>query len=591
MGSKHSVKKVEISDKKLIPDSEKETKETDINIENESNNCSTTNNKNKIIEKSPNYINNQPINIIQKEEEKQDVEYFTDIIPEFSFGFYDDTFDPNFLSRIMKKRYLVFFDSKDLREILDNKLKTIARDYPKHYEDLEQPLEEYMKTRQNKVYKENRNIFQSIALRFRFITGNESFNEDIRRKAKRLAFLLSQIKADLQENEDKKVIISLVDPDNYKVLPYTDKILDEIKEKIDSINIKMNNIEEINKSLNLLENQLKLLDNRIENEIENENNKKYTKEIKEIIKSFLAYEIHIKLKEIERACNFKGTEAYKKFISLKSNVNKIIFLNLYSDSSLDQKPFLENILKGKNEYTIIKETKKEKKILLSGMNVEKFIFALKNHFEELQIDLSKLDDDETDNISTNSEEDINFIQKKKSLIKNLEEKNDKNKKDINEINQKMFGHGINIIKNTVENFDGDEKENIKKNKSEDEENKENKENKENNKKEELQINKGKKEIIKKTIKTAEIIGDNIFEINSNYIDKKSLEKKEAVYNYLADENKKLMNLYLLIKKFEKKAKKNKLLNNFTKINGLMISKNIIIEDNELANNYGVDFIY
>ena len=81
MGSKHSVKKVETSDKKLIPDSEKETKETDINIENESNNCSTTNNKNKIIEKSPNYINNEPINIIQKEEEKQDVEYFTDIIP------------------------------------------------------------------------------------------------------------------------------------------------------------------------------------------------------------------------------------------------------------------------------------------------------------------------------------------------------------------------------------------------------------------------------------------------------------------------------------------------------------------------------
>ena len=57
-------------------------------------------------------------------------------------------------------------------------------------------------------------------------------------------------------------------------------------------------------------------------------------EIKKIIKSFFFFFIHIKLKEIERACNFKGTEAYKKFISLKSNVNKIIFLNLYSDSSL-----------------------------------------------------------------------------------------------------------------------------------------------------------------------------------------------------------------------------------------------------------------
>ena len=57
MGSKHSVKKVEISDKKLIPDSEKETKETDINIERESNNCSTTNFKSIIIENPPNYTN------------------------------------------------------------------------------------------------------------------------------------------------------------------------------------------------------------------------------------------------------------------------------------------------------------------------------------------------------------------------------------------------------------------------------------------------------------------------------------------------------------------------------------------------------
>ena len=602
MGSKSSAQKAEICDKKLIPDSETVIKEQNINKKEYQNNSSTTNNKIKIIEEPKNIIDKESAGDISEKEEEEDKkqieEYLNDIFSEFSFDFYDDTLDPNFLSWINSKKDLVFFDSKRLSKILYNKLRVIANEYPKHYEDLKQPLDVYMQKRQNKIYKENRNIFQSIGLRLRFIIGEESFNEDIRRRIKRIAFLLSQINADLKENKDKNVVIFLIDPDNYKVLPFIRKILNEIEEEIDNSNILIDNIEEINKSLNILEDKLNFLYKRIENDKNN------SKEEKKIFKSFLAYKINRWLKDIEKASNFEGTEAEKKLISLKNHVNKIIFQNLDTDSSLDQNPFLGNIFKVKNEYTIIKDTKKEKKILFSGMNVEKFINTLKNHFEELKIDLSKLDD-ESEDINTNSEEDINFIQKKKSIIKNLEEKKDKNKKSIIELNQKMFENGIDIIKNTVENFDVElnEKENNQKkefaNKNEKEEasksidngeaneKKEKNEKEEKNEKIEIKMKKEKKEIIENTFKSVGIIGGNIFQMNKNYIDKKSLEKKEEVYNYLTDENVKLINLYQLIKKYEKKAKKKKHINNYNKLNGLLISKNINSAGNELLNNYGV----
>lgn len=598
MGSKHSSKKVEIVDKKLIPDSENETNDTSISIEEEPNIFTSTKNKNIIIDETQNDIDKNP-----KEEEKQYENCLIDIISQFSFPFYDETFDPNFLSWKNANKNLVFFDSKELRDSLEKKLKEIEVKHKKHYEDLKQPLEEYMKTKQNQIYKENRGFFKSIGLRFKFIFEEESFNEDIRRKAKRIAFLLSQIKAELEEKADKRVIITLMDPYNYKISTITNQILDEIKEKLDNIDIKTYNIEEIEKSLNLLEDKLKLLYNRLENEdcyFDDSDNPKELKDLKKIYKAFLAYEIHIKLKEIEKADNFKGTEAYKKYLSLKSSVNRIIYQNLDSDSSFDQEPFLGIILKEKCEYTIIKDTKKEKKRLFSGMNVEKFINAIKNHFKDQKIDLSKFEEIESEDINTNSEEDINFIQKKKSIIKNLEEKSDKNKKDINNINQKMFGQGIDIINNIVDNFDDDEKENTQKKeisdkknedkkgkqKNEEKENKEIIENQKNNENGKIKIKIGKKEIIEKTSKTARAIGDNIFQINNNYLEKKSIEKKEAVNSFLNEEIRKLMEIYLLINKFEDKAKNNK-----QNLNCIVICKNYNDEGNELMNGYKAEFIY
>lgn len=244
---------------------------------------------------------------------------------------------------------------------LKGKLNEIATSHPKHYEDLRQPLEDYMEKRQTKVYKENRNFFQSIALRWRFITGDEKFNEDIRTKAKRIAFLLSQIKADLNENESRKAIICMIDPDSFIVTPIIEELSEEIYEKIDNINIRLNNTEEIIKSLKILDDEFDSLNERIEDEPEI--SKRSNGYLKKIFKSFLAYEIHLRLEDIQKISISNETEAYKRWKSLKSKVNKIIVQNLDTDSSLDKKPFFGNFLK-KMIIQLLKTQNQKKKYYL-----------------------------------------------------------------------------------------------------------------------------------------------------------------------------------------------------------------------------------
>ena len=539
MGNKQAKKKIAIVEQKTNQNSDKIIEEEPLNE-------ITKKNEKKIIEEKPiNKLDNKTMKEDQMEETKENIENFSyNIIGKFGLDFFGDTLTPDFLYLIGRIQNLVYFDLTSMKDDLEKLLRYIKDNFPKNYEDLEQPLEDYMKTKKNNMFHENRGFFKTAALKMKFIFGKESFNEEVRRRAKRLAYLLMQLYYKIEENKDKNYCLGMIDPIklNVKVFPYS--ILEEINEEIRFINIKRNSIDEIDASLNILNEKFKEVLQNID-EDSNDDNKK-------VLKAFLANEIHKKLKEIEKVSFSKETDTYKKMKSLRSKVNKTILENLDIDSNFDENPFFDEDY----DYTIIKNTKKEKNILLTGDYINKFKAQLKQDFKNLQNSLKKFDKDE---------EEMNFIKKSMDKIEKLENEEDKIMKEINKINQKNFEQGIEIGKNIVANF---------KNKNDKEEEKE---------------KLGEK--LDKTLQTAQKVGDNIFQIKDNIIDKNSLENKEIIINYNKEETKKLIHLHALIEKIESVTNEKKEYNIDGSINGLMICKKINNSENQIINSFNVKIIY
>ena len=539
MGNKQSQKKIVIVEQKTNQNSDKVIEEEPVNE------IAKQNEKIIIDEKPIDKMDNKTMKDGQMEETKKNTENFSyNIIGKFGIDFFGDTLTPDFLYLIGRIQNLVYFDLTSMKDDLEKLLRYIKDNFPKNYEDLEQPLEDYMNTKKNSMFHENRGFFKTAALKIKFIFGKEIFNEEVRNRAKRLAYLLMQLKYKKEENKDKNYCIGMIDPINLKVEVYPYSILEEIKEEIRFINIKRNNIEEIDASLNILNEKFKEVLQNID-EYPNDDNKK-------VLKAFLANEIHKKLKEIEKVSFSKETDTYKKMKSLRSKVNKTILENLDIDSNFDENPFFDEDY----EYTIIKNTKKEKNILLTGDYINKFKAQLKQDFKNLQNSLKKFDKDE---------EEMNFIKKSMDKIEKLENEEDKIMKEINKINQKNFEQGIEIGKNIVANF---------KNKNDKEEEKE---------------KLGEK--LDKTLQTAQKVGDNIFQIKDNIIDKNSLENKEIIINYNKEETTKLMHLHVLIEKIESVTDEKKEYNIDGGINGLMICKKINNSENQIINSFNVKIIY
>jgi hypothetical protein len=539
MGNKQSQKKIVIVEQKTNQNSDKIIEEEPLDE-------ITKKNEKKIIDEKPiNKLDNKTMKEDQMEETKENIENFSyNIIGKFGLDFFGDTLTPDFLYLIGRTQNLVYFDLTSMKDDLEKLLRYIKDNFPKNYEDLEQPLEDYMKTKKNNMFHENRGFFKTAALKMKFIFGKESFNEEVRRRAKRLAYLLMQLYHKIKENKDKNYCLGMIDPINLKVKVFPYSILEEINEEIRFINIKRNSIDEIDASLNILNEKFKEVLQNID-EDSNDDNKK-------VLKAFLANEIHKKLKEIEKVSFSKETDTYKKMKSLRSKVNKTILENLDIDSNFDANPFFDEDY----DYTIIKNTKKEKNILLTGDYINKFKAQLKQDFKNLQNSLKKFDKDE---------EEMNFIKKSMDKIEKLENEEDKIMKEINKINQKNFEQGIEIGKNIVANF---------KNKNDKEQEKE---------------KLGEK--LDKTLQTAQKVGDNIFQIKDNIIDKNSLENKEIIINYNKEETKKLIHLHALIEKIESVTNEKKEYNIDGSINGLMICKKINNSENQIINSFNVKIIY
>ena len=548
MGIFQSSKKEEESDKKLNTESNNIERPTNIKEEDKPKiivHIEKGNIQPKSIKIEPeNGIDLESTEKIQKREEKkhQLAKYPQNLYGRFEFEFYGDIIEPDCIFWDCKRKYYIYFDIYELKNILEEKLMKIEKDFPLNYEDLKQPLEEYMNTMKKTEYVEKLGFWDKVGLRAKFIFSKESFNEELRTRAKKYAYLISQIKGHLAEKEQKndelKIIIAKVDSLTLKIDPCYDPILDEFNKEVKEINIKKDTEQELNDSLKLIKEKYDNLTQYIKDG-EDEN-------IKKILYSFLAYLMNSKLSSIEDSSPQEGSDSFKMMSSLRSQVNRDIIQNIDGEKSRNYFFNKEFILK------VIKDIKKEKNILLTGININTFYTELEKDFKVSRDHLLNFEKDENEKIT---EEDKNkFFKIYMTKVENLENLDNRIEKELNAKNKKMVQDGFGVIEN------------------------------------------GAKGII--NIKTMNVDGtfnagkniiDSSFQVIDTNIEKKLLKKTKYMISYQKDETIRLIKEFDLLEKMRDIIEDENF--EINSINGILISKEIDSLSNPLTDKYSVDKIY
>ena len=481
---------------------------------------------------------------IQKRKEKkhQLVKYPQNLYGRFEFEFYGDIIEPDCIFWDCKRKYYIYFDIYELKNILEEKLMKIEKDFPLNYEDLKQPLEEYMNTMKKTEYVEKLGFWDKVGLRAKFIFSKESFNEELRTRAKKYAYLISQIKGHLAEKEQKndelKIIIAKVDSLTLKIDPCYDPILDEFNKEVKEINIKKDTEQELNDSLKLIKEKYDNLTQYIKDG-EDEN-------IKKILYSFLAYLMNSKLSSIEDSSPQEGSDSFKMMSSLRSQVNRDIIQNIDGEKSRNYFFNKEFILK------VIKDIKKEKNILLTGININTFYTELEKDFKVSRDHLLNFKKDENEKIT---EEDKNkFFKIYMTKVENLENLDNRIEKELNAKNKKMVQDGFGVIENGAKgiiniktmNADG-------------------------------------------TFNAGKNIIDSSFQVIDTNIEKKLLKKTKYMISYQKDETIRLIKEFDLLEKMRDIIEDENF--EINSINGILISKEIDNLSNPLTDKYSVDKIY
>ena len=544
--------------------SSKETPTKKIRLE-ETKQESTTINSNRIIEEPKETIDKESNKETKEIKETKEEEKTNEDTPNFISGFQRNFFGDDLRFDFLRKNNFVFFSQESARDTFDKMLKKIKKYFPKNYEDLSESLDNYMRNRQTEIYRENRSFLKTISLRLNFLFIEESFNEEVRTRAKRIAFILSQINADIEEKKRNRPYAVIVNSSSLKVEPLEDQLFAQINNDIEKIKIQTDTSEDMVKSLNVLDNILMKFNQKIK-EKSDENKEK-------ILKAFLANKINTKLQEIGCALSSEEKSFHKQFLLLTSKLNKIIIDNL-DYSELHEKPFLEG-LEGVC-YTYIVDTKKIEKIIVSGLNIGKFKKELNKKVKNLYGHLKKFETDDTDETNIDNEKPEIFYKNNMNSIKKSEKKLLENKLEMNKINGSILEETIDTLSNIPENFINTEgKKDFKKNK-ENKENVENEENKEEDKE-------GYKKKFKAVIQTSKQVNNNLNKINALNTEKNYLKNEGNLLDYIIKRKQQLSNIYELNELIKQETKKKN-------IKSLLITKFINIPGNSTSESYELEVI-
>ena len=470
----------------------------------------------------------------KKRIEMDPFEKFMDSVPkelnQFEFDFYGDTLIPDCIYFRDERKYYVYFNLEKLKNKLEEKWQDIFKNYPTNLADFRQPLAVYKLKSQKKIYEEETGFFATLPIKIKCLINRESFNQEVRERAKALAMLLSQI--DHREKQSYTTI-ALIDSKTLIIDFYSYMIFDTINNEIKEINIKAKNDKEKRESLKIVSEKLETLYNNIDDN--------YGDSEKGILKSYLANEISQKLRLIENDAPEDDSEEYEQMKKIRNKVNNIIQQNI--EREIDKSFFFND---DTFKFKIIKNTKEKKLVLLNSVFMKQFYDHLVQIFSDLRDQLLQFDENDNE---IKPEKKIDFIRRHMIKIKDLQQLNANIKKEINKTNSDMAKLGIDMTKSGFEILN-----NLKLKKF-------------------SEISEKGKNVV-----------DNYQKIVDYAIDKELLNKSLEIINYRKEETIKL------IKEFDLKEKlyfiEDKRFNSKA-FNGILITKEINL-NNTLMDSYSVD---
>ena len=472
----------------------------------------------------------------EEQEEEQGEKYPISLFGQFEFDLYDDSLKPDCTYILNNRINYVYFNLKSLYNTLEEKIVALFKNYPKNLENLKEPLEKYMKEYQKEEYKEQTSTIGYLMERVKFFFGEEYYNRKVQERMIKMAFLFCQLKSETIRINDlnKKITIGIIDSYDYKIKIYSYEDFQKINDEVCNIEVKINDLNEIDNSLQVIEEKMQILIEEVKNRYKGADEVNQT-----IFILYLLKKIDEKLSKVEDSNDALGSyKTYKKMRNIRSQMNKYIKENIKNEQ---KKLFFDLDLR----YKIIKNTKDEKKILLDGVNIESFFSAINDNFENLQVQLFKFDKDDLNgakDTAYNKLKIIEFLKEKMAKLQKLEGIEQEIDKDINNLNLKSYEEMCEGGKNAFNAFFSFR-------------------------------NKDYDDAIKKA---------------KNNIVKAYKEKTKSIIKSHKDDLLKLIKEYELIYNFEKQRKKVK---DESKINGYLISKLIKDIDNPILDFYSVDIIY
>ena len=374
----------------------------------------------------------------EKEEEKEE-KYPKSLFGEFEFDLYDDSLKPDCTFILNDRVNYVYFNLKTLYNLLEEKIAKLFKEKPKNLETLKEPLEKYMKEYQKEEYKENTSTIGYIMERVKFFFGDESYDRKVQERMIKMTFLFCQLKSETIRINDlnNKITIGIIDSYYYKIKIYNHEDFQKINDEISSIDVNINNIIEINKSLQIIEDKMQILIDEVKNKYKGLDEDNQT-----IFILYLLKRIDSKLSKVEDTNEVLGnSKTYKKMRNIRSQMNKYIKESIKKEQ---KKLFFDLDL----WFKIIKNTKEEKKVLLDGINIEAFLNAINDNFESLQAQLFKFDKDDLNgakDTAFNKLQIIEFLKEKMEKLEKAELLEQDIEKEINNINLKTYEQVIKTI--------------------------------------------------------------------------------------------------------------------------------------------------
>ena len=373
----------------------------------------------------------------KKREEMDDFEKFMDSYPykfrEFEFDFYGDTLKPDYVLWKNKRKYYCFFDLESLKNVLEEKWKKIFEKHPITLEYLKQPLKDYKKKYQKNIYEEQTGFFETLSTKIKCLIQGETYDEEVRKRAKALAFLLSQVEYKQKQNY---IEIAMIDSLTLNINFYPFIVFDTINNEIKQINVKTETEENIKESLDIITKTFKTLYNNIDNDYGDSDNNKV------ILKTYLANKIIEKFEIIEKDLPDENSENYEKIKALRIKVNNIIQQNIKQEN--DKSFFFGD---DTFYFKIIKNTKKLKLVLLDSVFIKQFYDYLVKIFLDLRDQLLQFDENDSE---IKPEKKIDFIRRLIKEVNNFDQLNAKIKKDIIAANSNIAKEGIDMSKSGFE---------------------------------------------------------------------------------------------------------------------------------------------